>query len=254
MSRRPTELPERLLAGDATDFERRLIDAALEKRPSAAASARIARALGVTVTGIGTAAAAKALAATRVTAEGSIPVVASTSGVWTWVSVGVLGLGVAGAVVSARGRHTSRLEPRAVLAAPPAASTPETELGPRTWRAVPATTERPPASVSSSRRPTRRPTDGDLRDQIALIDSARDALTVGSPHRSLEILHRYQEHYPSGSFRPEATATMIEALVKLGRATDARALAIRFVAEHPDSLLAARVAELVGLPTPGSVP
>ena len=53
MSRPPSDLPERLLTGDATDFERRVIDAALEKRPSAAASARMAKALGVTVTSIG---------------------------------------------------------------------------------------------------------------------------------------------------------------------------------------------------------
>ena len=60
MSRDSTDLPERLIAGEATDFERRVIDSALEKRPSAAASARMARALGVTVTALGTAATAKA--------------------------------------------------------------------------------------------------------------------------------------------------------------------------------------------------
>ena len=33
-------------ASDATDFERRMLDAALQKQPSPAASARMARALG----------------------------------------------------------------------------------------------------------------------------------------------------------------------------------------------------------------
>ena len=34
MSRPPTDLPERFLAADATDFERRVIEAALQKKPS----------------------------------------------------------------------------------------------------------------------------------------------------------------------------------------------------------------------------
>ena len=48
MNRPPADLPERLLAADATDFERRLLEAAAESRPSRLASARMARALGVT--------------------------------------------------------------------------------------------------------------------------------------------------------------------------------------------------------------
>ncbi len=50
MSRPPTDLPERLLHADATDFERRLLNAARRKGPPPATSARVAQALGVTVT------------------------------------------------------------------------------------------------------------------------------------------------------------------------------------------------------------
>ena len=52
------DLPERLLESDATDFERRVLDAALQKQPSSAASARMAKALGVTAATVGTATAA----------------------------------------------------------------------------------------------------------------------------------------------------------------------------------------------------
>jgi hypothetical protein len=230
-----------------------MIDAALEKRPSAAASARMARALGVTVTTIGTAAASKALAATATGSKASTTVATSTSAVWPWVSVGVLGLAVAGAVVGVRVRHVSRPEPVPMLAPQLAPSTAEPSPSPRTTQSVAPITEQTLGSAAGGHRAHRGPTD-DLRDQIALVDSARDALGVGSPQRALEILRRYQDRYPSGSFRPEATATTIEALVKLGRDQEARALATRFVAEHRGSLLATRVAELVGLPNPPAAP
>jgi TolA-binding protein len=90
----------------------------------------------------------------------------------------------------------------------------------------------------------------DLRDQIALIDAARSALASSSDRRALEILRRYQDKYPSGSFRPEAAALRVEVLVKLGRDAEARALAERFVAEYRGSLLARRVAELTGVGRP----
>ena len=93
-------------------------------------------------------------------------------------------------------------------------------------------------------------TAGDLRDQVAFIDSARTAMSAGSSRRALETLRRYLDRYPAGSFRPEAVALEVEALMKLGREADARALAERFVAEHRGSLLARRVADVAGLTTP----
>lgn len=253
MSRPRTDIPGRLLDGDATDFERRVIDAALEKRPSAAASARMARALGVTVTNIGTAAASKALAADA--AASKAPAAAGTSATWPWVSVVVIGLVVAGAVVGARVWHgSSPASPR--LTGPPA---PAAALDVPTPPAANGSSsagggERTSSPAAPLRRTRVATTSGDLRDEIGLVDSARDALSVGSAPRALDILHRYQERYPSGSFRPEAAAIRIEALVKLGREAEARALAMRFVADHRGSLLATRVAELVGLAEPPVAP
>ena len=78
-------------------------------------------------------------------------------------------------------------------------------------------------------------------------------MSAGDARRALELLRGYRDKYPSGSFRPEATAIRIEALAKLGRQAEARALAERFVAEHRGSLLAARVA-MVGLAAPSTAP
>jgi hypothetical protein len=243
MSRESTEMPDRLLAGDATDFERRVIDSALEKRPSAAASARMARALGVTVTTVGTAAAAKALAAEA--ASKATVAAAATSTSWPLVSVGVLGLVVAGAVVGVRARHTT---PAAPVSPPAALTAPAPPAAPRA-PALPVADvqDQAPGPAKVARRSHAAPAGSDLRDEIAVVDAARGALSGGEAQRALDILRRYEAKYTAGSFRPEATAIRIEALVKLGRQSEARALATRFVAEQRGTLLANRVADLVGL-------
>lgn len=249
MSRPPSDLPERLLAEDATDFERRVLEAALAKKPSAAASARMARALGVAVTGLGTSFPAKALgadaAAPKVTTA-----VTGASAVSPWVSVGLLGLAIGGAFVGARTWHASRSQP-----APPAMSAP---AQPPTVTSAPIQApgqvgEPVAGPVLSSRRAHLGAAGLDLRREIAFVDAARSAMAAGDGRRALEILRRYSDRYPSESFRPEATAVQIEALMKLDRRDEARVLAARFVAENRGSLLAARVAELVGL-TKASTP
>ncbi|HXJ22212.1 MAG TPA: hypothetical protein VMT03_18470 [Polyangia bacterium] len=251
MSRGPTDLPERLLAGDATDFERRVLGAARDKGPSAAASARMARALGVTATSIGVATAAKTLAAGATATKATAA--AATSTVWTtwpWVSAAVFGLAVAGAVVGVRSWRTPSSQPARISAPQPAPEQPA-PLQPAPGEPLPAAAAMPAERTSVGVAPRRHGhpavAEGDLRDQIALVDSARQALTTGSPERSLELLRRYQDRYPSGSFRPEASALAIEALMKAGREAEARAQATRFIGEHRGSLLANRVSELVGL-------
>jgi len=233
---------DRLLASDATDFERRVLEAARHSGPSAAASARMARALGVTAATVGTAVAAKALAADAVAVKATAA--AGTTAVWPWISVAVIGLAVAGAVVGTR----AGLREPGPQAVPPAVTAP-VWLPPSPSvedRPTRASTE-PPRPAAPMQRHRAAPAGGDLGEQVAFIDSARTAMSVGADRRALEILRRYQDRYPTGSFRPEATALKVEALMKLGRETEARSLAERFVAEHRGSLLARRVAEVAGL-------
>jgi hypothetical protein len=229
-----------LLETDATAFERRLLNAALQKKPSPDASARMARALGVTLTAAaaGTATTGAAVAANAAVSKAAAA--AGTSTLWPWVSAGVVGLVVAGAVVGTQvGREapTPQAAPPAVTApAPlPPPSLPET-----------AVVEPAPRAIASAQR-SRAATTSDLREQVAFIDSARAAMLAGTSRRALEILNRYQDKYPAGSFRPEATALKVEVLMKLGRDAEAKALAERFVAEHRGSLLARRVASVAGL-------
>jgi hypothetical protein len=256
-------MPERLLAGEATEFERRVLEAARRKQPSPAASARMARALGVTA-GVAAAATAEAAAAvgTKQAAAAATVKAATAAGataVWPWVSAGVLGLVVAGAVVATRPWRPAPPEaappPARLLAAPPPpapgpTSPPAAEPAAEVVAAAPA--RAPAAPIHRARVGAAGA--GDVREEIALLDAARGALSAGADRRALEILRRYDDKYPAGSLRPEATAIEIEALLKGGRQAEARALATRFVAEHRGSLLAKRVAELAGLAAPAAAP
>jgi hypothetical protein len=239
MTRPHGDLPERLLTADATDFERRVLETALRKQPSRAASARMARALGITTAAAATVAATTVVAGTAASkAAGAGAAVA-----WPWISVSVVGLVVAGAVVGTRVWRPSDAETRPV-------SAPATTVRPTVPPAMPALTDVPARDVvESAPAPSRRARTaaGDLRDQIEFIDAARAAVSVGAHRRALEMLRRYQDRYPIGSFRPEATALTVEVLMKLGRDAEARALAQRFIAEHRGSLIAGRVAALAGL-------
>jgi len=240
---------ERLLETDATDFERRVLEAALQQKPSKASTARMAAALGVSATAIGTATTAKALAAGAAASKGTAA--AGASVLWPWVSAGVAVLVVGGVVVGTRSGEPTRVP----HAAPPAVTAPKDPVPARELPApppAPADTPAPSPAAATAAAPRARAVAaaGDLGDQVALIDFARAAVSGGAGARALEILRRYQERYPAGSFRPEAAAIKIEALMKLGRESEARALAERFVAEHRGSLLARRVAEVAGLAQP----
>ena len=90
----------------------------------------------------------------------------------------------------------------------------------------------------------------DLRDQTALVDAARSAVSSGAPSRALEIVRQYEGKYPAGAIRPEAAAVKIEALAKLGRGAEARALAQRFTADYGPGPLSDRVARIAGLTQP----
>jgi len=75
-------------------------------------------------------------------------------------------------------------------------------------------------------------------------------VSAGAGERALQVLRQYESTYGAGSFRPEARALKVEALVAVGRRAEARALAERFVVDYRGSALAERVARIVGLSQP----
>jgi hypothetical protein len=257
MNRRPDDLPERLLAsGEATDFERSVLERALQKRPSSAASARMAKALGVAAGAVVTATVegtARALPKAAVEAEASKATAAAGATAWPWVTVSVVGLALAG-LVGARAWHASSPRATPLAQQPSPVVSPAAPVTTDPGRPTSETAEPAPAPPTAAHHPHVVAAGGDLRDEITFLDGARAALSVGDGRHALELVRRYQEKYPNASFRPEATAIKIEALMKLDRQTEARALAVRFVTENRGSLLAKRVAALVSLDGQAALP
>lgn len=248
-----TKLPERLRQSGGLQLEQRLLNAAAGEEPSRELIERMARTIGVAVP--------TAVPPAALRPETSVPDATSvTHGAATgsgslaaWVTGGVAVLGVAGALLVGR---TDADEPRVKPALTAASAAPPTAMSPPA--AVPQTISEPPRELAPATpqrgnraaAPDRRsvePAPADLAGQIALLDAARDAVAAGAGARALELVRQYQTTYPAGSFGPEAAAIRIEALLKLGRSAEAKALAERFVARHRSSPLAERVARLSGL-------
>jgi hypothetical protein len=229
-----TSDPKRLTVVGATDLERTLLQAARGERPSPELTARMAAGLGLS--------AAAAVTAAPAAAAAAAPVAAAKGSLAVWVSAGVLAAAVGAGVVGVR---MSAPPAPAVHADKPAAAVTARAEVPAVAASVPAErrierARKRPAPAAHAPVPA-----SDLRDQIALIDAARTAVKAGSTERALALLQRYDATFPGGAFRPEAQALRIEALDEAGRATEARSLARDFLARHPDSPLAGRVAKIV---------
>lgn len=247
MSKTEAELPERLRSAGATDLERRLLDAAGREAPSRELTERMAVSLGIAAPSTGgspreAANAGKAAAPQAVTA---------TSSFLPWVAAVVVAAAV-GAMFIAR-RPAEKVAPATsatsvVSASPPL---PAPSAPPSAERSSELQSEVKPAPPVPSVTQRRLAGAGaELAAQIALVDAARAELAGGGAQRALKLVDQYQARYPSGAFRPEVSAVKVEALMKLGRTVEARALAERFLAAHGPSPLAERVARLAGLPRP----
>jgi TolA-binding protein len=84
-----------------------------------------------------------------------------------------------------------------------------------------------------------------LEGEVTALDRARSALAAGDATRALTLLAEYEQAYPKGALRPEATYLRIQALSKSGQRDAARELAARFLAKHPSSPHAAQLQALL---------
>lgn len=245
-----TNDPNRLRS-DASDFERQLLDAAGSEAPPPELVLGMRQALGFTSLSVPPAAA-----------------LAAKSGMAGWVSAGVavtvLGAGAAFLMFSRS--PAEPLSPRPALVAPTVAAPPAPPANPAAGQASEASNAPAPAraalsansgvasvdtvapSAARAKAQPATPSDAkrDLREEIELIDAARAAVARRAPDAALESLRRYFTNYPRGAFTPEAQVLRIEALEQSGRHAQASSLASSFLARHPDSPLAERVARSVG--------
>lgn len=186
--------PKRLLSHGATDFERQLLRAVVSERPSALLRSRMQRGLGL----VGPLAWATNVKAMVGTLNSKLVLGAAAAGVV-----------VAGGVAAYQFVPRSPSLPEAAAPAPvlqalpPAASAP-TVLAPE---APPA----PPSSGSSASgadvpepAPAEAAGDGQLREEIALIDGVRAALQRGDREQARARLATYRERFPDGILEREA--------------------------------------------------
>ncbi len=239
-----SRLPTQLRVVGATDLERRVLDAASRELPSVELTRKMQQALGLSI-------AAGAMTAVAAKSSGAAAAASAPAFAWPVISVGVLALAVTGAVVGLRSTASHHATSR------PAVTVPTVVLGHAPVAAEPIAAPSPAPTARALGRAAAAPahahrhvlaavTPSDLRAEIALVDAARTAVGSGADDRALALLNRYDASYRVGTFRPEATALRIEALDHLGRTVQARTLAQRFIAAHPDSPLADRVARVTG--------
>jgi hypothetical protein len=77
-------------------------------------------------------------------------------------------------------------------------------------------------------------TEGVSSDEFALLRAARQAVAA-QPERALSLTEEHAQRFPKGMLAQEREAIAIEALAKLGRATQAQARAQTFLKAHPGS-------------------
>lgn len=124
-------------------------------------------------------------------------------------------------------------EPASTLASVDVSALPSS---PREPKRAPA-----PAAAKAERSKT------NLDDELARIDRARGLLGSGKPSEALAEVKAYRREYAAQSFADEADSLEVRALAALGRTSEARALAERFLTKRPGSPYAEPVRAAVGM-------
>ncbi len=139
---------------------------------------------------------------------------------------------------------------QAVNAAPPAAAALPAAHPPAAPAAPPGAREPAPPGCPAEvgvAPPPRAPSSAELlRVELSRLDAARRELSSGRSERALQLLEAYDRATPRGALKLEAEVLRIDALSRSGRMDQARERAQRFLARHPNSVLAARVRRIAG--------
>jgi hypothetical protein len=247
--------PRRLLEAGG-DFERSLLGAWQDEKPSPRARAELLALAGLTATAATAATTGTVGAATA--AGGSIaPKAAGLGGValakWLAVAVAVL-LAATAAVVATRhdtapvlvAPRSTEAPPLATAALPVDAPAPPLAGAPL----APTVPVAPTAPVAAPRAAVPKPHDppaptSTLADQVSAMDRARAALEEGDAARALRLVDEYEAHFRGGAFQQEADVLRVEALVRRGDRAGAQRAGARFLAAHPQSPHASHVRALL---------
>lgn len=103
---------------------------------------------------------------------------------------------------------------------------------------------REPAPAATERRATTTNPDA-LVPELEALNEAKRALKT-APERALTLLDRYRGDFPKGQLRLEALVLRVEALSRLGRHDEARALAKRVEGSSEGGLYSERIKRALG--------
>lgn len=234
-------LGERLLSGAANEFESSLLRAALEEAPTEALSAKMLAPLGT--------------GAVVTATVGGV-------GILKWALSGAAVLVVGGAYyLGDAPEHSATKHPATKHPATehstiehPAIESPTKGTRVEEPASAPQETLQEPAPEPPSVRgaleregfaesspPARAPAlpkkaASTLEEEMRLLDQARSALRArGNPAEALRLLAIYEEKFPAGALRQEATVLRVSALKESGAETRANELTSEFLKENPKS-------------------
>ncbi|WP_437535221.1 hypothetical protein WME79_13340 [Sorangium sp. So ce726] len=132
-----------------------------------------------------------------------------------------------------------------VPAGSPAAGAPVAEAPHPTPPALRREAPRSPRPAAPAPEPTAAADGDDLVRESNLVDASRAALAQ-DPEAALAALERHQAEFPKGRLAEEREFIAIRALVRLGRADEARARAAAFLARYPSSSFAEPLRRIAG--------
>jgi hypothetical protein len=128
---------------------------------------------------------------------------------------------------------------------------PETQTPPAsTARTAPIAPVDPPPGLDPGAAPTASfaaPQADTLAREVELLDQARQALGRGDGTLALGTLDRFAREFPRGRLSAEAFVVRLQALMRAGRAAEARTLAEQHLRARPSSPHAQRIREITGL-------
>jgi len=253
----------RLLDDDPDDFERALLVSADADSGSESARARALAVFGGASVSLATTSAAAAPTAGSLS---PVSVSKATLGLFIkWLGVGVVVGGVSASGVHGLTTAGSSEPVRSTPAVPavatearaavvPAPEQPLPSAQPEVSSVVrskhfgivpaPPVTDAPVTATSNGAFPVAS-ADSHLREELALLEQAREALHGGNVTLSQRALAEYTKRFPRGALSREAEVLVVEARLAAGDVAGARATAARALATEPDSLHARRMRALL---------
>ncbi|MES1174488.1 MAG: hypothetical protein ABUL62_09165 [Myxococcales bacterium] len=273
------EDPVRLFDESGSALLKSLLSAARDEAPNHAALQRTLTAVGVGSALIATAGTASAAAAGSVVAAQGVAGAASLGGakgvasatllvVIKWLGAGAIagilatsaiyavtesalpppsaapvpvGKATAPAIVKARsGAAVPALEAPEQIAEPTASAAPAAPSAAPVASVIASAPQ--PISVSAEVDPA-----APLAAELALLDSARQALAAGNSARALRALNDYDVRFEHPNLAPEALYLRLEALTLQGDKAGTQAVARRLLRSYPNGPHAARARSVLGL-------